>query len=52
MLDNTIVIYTSDNGRFHGSHGLYDKALLYEESMKAPLIVYDGRKPASEQRTA
>jgi len=42
-LDNTIVIYTSDNGRFHGSHGIYDKGILFEESMKAPLIVYDGR---------
>lgn len=42
MLDNTIVIYTSDNGRFQGSHGLFDKALLYDESVKAPLIVFDG----------
>ena len=47
MLENTVVIFTSDNGRFHGSHGLYDKALLYEESMKEPLIVYDGRTKAS-----
>lgn len=45
VLDNTVVIYTSDNGRFHGSHGLYDKALLYDESVKAPLIVFDGRAP-------
>lgn len=43
VLDNTIVIYTSDNGRFHGSQGLYDKAILYEESMKQPLVVFDGR---------
>ncbi len=43
VLDNTVVIYTSDNGRFHGSQGLYDKAILYEESIKAPLIVFDGR---------
>jgi arylsulfatase A-like enzyme len=49
MLDNTIVIYTSDNGRFQGSHGLFDKALLYEESMKAPLIVFDGRMPQSKR---
>ena len=48
-LQNTIVIYTSDNGRFQGSHGLFDKALLYEESMKEPLIVFDGRKPESER---
>lgn len=45
VLDNTIIIYTSDNGRFHGSQGLYDKAILYEESMKAPVVVFDGRMP-------
>ncbi|XMO85375.1 sulfatase-like hydrolase/transferase [Algibacter sp. AS12] len=43
ILENTVIIYTSDNGRFQGSHGLFDKCLLYEESVKAPLIVYDGR---------
>ncbi|MDP5079468.1 MAG: sulfatase [Opitutales bacterium] len=48
VLDNTIVIYTSDNGRFHGSQGLFDKAILYEESMKQPLIVFDGRAPKSQ----
>ena len=42
-LENTIIIYTSDNGRFHGSQGIYDKAILYEEAMKAPLIIFDGR---------
>ncbi len=45
VLDNTIIIYTSDNGRFHGSHGLFDKALLYDDAMKAPFIIYDGRLP-------
>jgi len=49
MLENTVIIYTSDNGRFQGSHGLYDKCLLYEESVKAPLIVFDGRVPESER---
>lgn len=49
LLENTIIIYTSDNGRFQGSHGLFDKCLLYEESVKAPLIVYDGRVPESKR---
>jgi len=49
ILHNTIVIYTSDNGRFHGSQGLMDKAILYEESMKAPMIVFDGRTASSER---
>ncbi len=43
VLDNTVIIYTSDNGRFHGSHGMFDKCLLYEEATKAPLIIWDGR---------
>lgn len=50
MLENTIIIYTSDNGRFQGSHGLFDKCLLYEESVKAPLIVFDGRMPESKRQ--
>ena len=50
VLDNTIVIYTSDNGRFHGSHGLFDKALLYDESVKEPLIIFDGRSAAKTQQ--
>lgn len=49
MLENTIIIYTSDNGRFQGSHGLFDKCLLYEESVKAPLIIYDGRVPQDKR---
>ncbi|MDF7801976.1 sulfatase-like hydrolase/transferase [Pontiellaceae bacterium B1224] len=49
VLDNTVIIYTSDNGRFQGSHGLFDKCILYEEAVRAPLIVYDGRMEASRQ---
>lgn len=41
--DNTIIIYTSDNGYFCGSRQLGGKELLYEESIKAPMIVYDPR---------
>lgn len=50
LLKNTIIIYTSDNGRFQGSHGLFDKCLLYDESVKAPLIVYDGRVPETKRK--
>ena len=45
VMENTIIFYTSDNGRFHGSHGLYDKAILYDEAVKEALIIYDGRAP-------
>ncbi|WP_208021451.1 sulfatase-like hydrolase/transferase [Flavicella sediminum] len=50
LLENTIIIYTSDNGRFQGSHGLFDKCLLYDEAVKAPLIIYDGRVPESKRQ--
>lgn len=43
LMDNTIIIYTSDHGLQHGEHGLGGKVLLYEESIRVPLIVYDGR---------
>jgi arylsulfatase A-like enzyme len=39
LRDNTIVIYTSDNGFFLGDHGMYNKMWMYEESMRIPLIV-------------
>jgi arylsulfatase A-like enzyme len=36
---NTIVIYTSDQGFFLGDHGLFDKRLMYEESLRMPFLV-------------
>ncbi len=43
VADNTIIIYTSDNGYNLGSHGFGHKALAYEEASKVPLIIYDPR---------
>jgi arylsulfatase A-like enzyme len=40
---NTLVIFTTDNGYFHGEHGLADKWYPYEESIRVPLIVRDPR---------
>ena len=37
--ENTIVIYSSDQGFYLGDHGWYDKRWMYEESLKMPLIV-------------
>lgn len=37
--DNTIVIYSSDQGFFLGEHGWYDKRFAYEESAKMPFIL-------------
>jgi len=39
LSDNTIVIYTSDQGFYLGEHGWYDKRFMYEESMRTPLII-------------
>ncbi len=40
LMDNTIVIYMSDNGFSFGEHGLIDKRHAYEESMRVPMIAY------------
>ena len=39
LAENTIVIYTSDQGFFLGDHGLYDKRFMYEASLRMPFIV-------------
>ena len=41
--DSTVVIFTSDNGMFFGERGLSDCWLLYEDSIRVPLIVVDPR---------
>ena len=38
-LDNTLVIYTSDQGYWLGQHNMHDKRLILEEPLKMPLIV-------------
>jgi len=39
LADNTIVVYTSDNGFFLGEHGLFDKRLMYEPSIRVPMLL-------------
>lgn len=39
LADNTIVIYTSDQGFFLGEHGWFDKRFIYEESFQMPLMI-------------
>lgn len=43
LSDNTVIIYTSDNGFMCGSHGYGSKVLPYEESTRVPLIIFDPR---------
>ncbi len=49
LADNTIVIYSSDQGWYLGEHGWYDKRWMYEESFRTPLMVrWPGKvKPGS-----
>ena len=39
LTDNTLVVYTSDQGFFLGDHGWYDKRFMYEESLRMPFII-------------
>jgi len=58
LTQNTIIIYTSDNGYICGSHGYGSKVLPMEESSRVPLMIYDprsksaGKKLRSEALTA
>lgn len=53
LLENTLVVYTSDQGFYMGEHGWFDKRFMYEESMHTPLIMmlpkgYDRRGDITE----
>ena len=39
LMDNTLIVYTSDQGFYLGEHGWYDKRFVYDESFKTPLLV-------------
>lgn len=48
VLEHTLVIFTTDNGYFHGEHGLADKWYPHEESIRVPLIIRDPRRHESQ----
>lgn len=44
--DDTLLVYTSDQGFFLGDHGWFDKRLMYDEALRMPLLVsYPARIP-------
>jgi len=43
LLENTLVIFTTDNGYYHAEHGLADKWYPHQESIRVPLIIRDPR---------
>jgi arylsulfatase A-like enzyme len=51
VADKTVIIFTSDNGFFCGSHGYGSKVLPYEESSRIPLVVFDPRHKNSHKNT-
>lgn len=53
LASNTVVVFTSDNGYFLGEHGVNDKRLAYEESLRVPLLVrWPGHVPAGRTSEA
>jgi arylsulfatase A-like enzyme len=49
--ENTIVVYTSDQGFFLGEHGLFDKRFMYEEAMRTPLLIRYPQEIEQEMQT-
>lgn len=39
LYDNTIIIYTADQGHFLGEHGFFSKRFMYDEALRMPLII-------------
>jgi prepilin-type N-terminal cleavage/methylation domain-containing protein/prepilin-type processing-associated H-X9-DG protein len=50
--DNTLVVFTSDNGFFWGEHGRGDKRLAYEESIRVPLLMRGPGVPSGQTSDA
>jgi N-acetylglucosamine-6-sulfatase len=50
-LDNTLIIFTGDNGLLEGEHGMVDKRTAHEPSIRVPLVVrYPGLTPPNEPK--
>ena len=48
--NNTVIVYTSDQGYFLGEHGYYDKRFMYEEALRSPAVVrYPREIPAGSR---
>ncbi|MFO7775194.1 MAG: sulfatase-like hydrolase/transferase [Candidatus Hydrogenedentota bacterium] len=51
LADNTVVIFTGDNGYYLGERGFAGKWSHYEESLRVPLVIYDPRMPEEARGT-
>lgn len=52
LAENTLVIYTSDQGYFLGEHGMFDKRMMYEEALRMPFVMrYPREIPAGTRNS-
>ena len=51
LADNTIIVFSSDNGFYVGEYGLAGKWYGHELSIRVPLIIYDPRQPNRQKKT-
>ncbi|MEA1951174.1 MAG: sulfatase-like hydrolase/transferase [Planctomycetota bacterium] len=49
LADNTVIVYSADNGYYMGDRGFAGKWSHYEQSLRVPLIVYDPRLPENKR---
>ncbi|MFD1614884.1 sulfatase family protein [Gelatiniphilus marinus] len=50
LAENTVVIYTADQGYFLGEHGFFDKRLIYDESLRMPFVIRYPKEIAAGKR--
>lgn len=50
LMDNTMIVFTSDHGDYLGDHWMGEKDLFHDQSVRVPLIVYDPRREADVTR--
>lgn len=49
LAENTVIVYTADNGYYLGDRGFAGKWTHYDQSLRVPLVVYDPRVPKAKQ---
>ena len=52
LADNTVVIFTADNGYYMGDRGFAGKWSHFEQSLRVPMIIYDPRQPGANRGRA
>ncbi len=50
LMEETMIVFTSDHGDYHGDHWLGEKELFHEQIIKVPMIIYDPSESANNNR--